>query len=85
MKRLAREAHRLSDTIGEDHDLAILEERASERPDRFADEAMVGELADVIERRRDELRQQALKVGWRLYRKKPRKFVRSLDRTGVGS
>jgi hypothetical protein len=34
---------------------AILEERASERRDRFDDERTVGELGTLIERRRDEL------------------------------
>jgi CHAD domain-containing protein len=85
MKRLARDAHDLSNLIGEDHDLAILVERATERRDRFDDEASVAELADLVERRRDELRQEALKVARRLYRKKPRKVVRSLEHSGVAS
>ena len=79
MKRLAREAHQLSNLIGEEHDLAILLERADERRDRFDDQATVAELADLIERRRDELRQEALSVGRRLYRRKPRKLVRPLE------
>jgi len=44
MKGLARAAHELSDLIGEEHDLAILDQRASERRDRFDDERRVGEL-----------------------------------------
>src|SRR3954453_19945816 len=60
MKGLARAAHELSDLIGEEHDRAILEERASDRRDRFDDERTVDELGTLIERRRDELRREAL-------------------------
>ena len=75
MKRLARAAHELSDLIGEEHDLAILEERASERRDRFDDERTVAALGTLIERRRDELRREAISLGARLFRKKPRKVA----------
>jgi CHAD domain-containing protein len=85
MKRTARRAHELSNLIGEDHDLAILGQRALERRDRFHDETAVGELAKLIERRRDELQREAMKLGKRLFRKKPRKFVRPLEGSGVAS
>jgi len=78
MKGLARAAHELSDLIGEEHDLAILEGRASERRDRFDDERTLGELGTLIERRRDELRREAVSLGARLFRKKPRKVARPL-------
>jgi CHAD domain-containing protein len=85
MKRVARDAHRLSDLIGEDHDLALLAEGAEDRRDRFDGQATVDALAALIERRRHELRQEALRLGRRLYRKKPRKLVRSLESAGVGA
>jgi CHAD domain-containing protein len=85
MKRLARAAHELSDRIGEEHDLAILLERASERRDRFDDERTVSELGALIERRRDELRREALSLGARLYRKKPRKIARPLANSHVAA
>jgi hypothetical protein len=85
MKRLSRAAHRLSDLIGEDHDLAILEQRAEERRDRFDEEGTVGQLSALIERRRDELRPEALEVAGHVYRSKPRKVVRPLERSAVGS
>jgi CHAD domain-containing protein len=83
MKRIARRAHELSNLIGEDHDLAILGQRAVERRDRFADESTVGELAKLVERRRDELQREAMALGRRLFRKKPRKLVRPLEKPGV--
>jgi CHAD domain-containing protein len=85
MKRIARRAHELSDLIGEDHDLSLLGQRARERRDRFADEAAVGELVTLVECRRDELRGEAMDVAKRLYRKKPRKVVRPLEKADVSA
>jgi CHAD domain-containing protein len=83
MKRIARRAHELSDLIGEEHDPALLAERAHERRDRFAEGTAVGELAALTERRRAELRREALDLGHRLFRKKPRKIARPLKKSGA--
>ena len=83
MKRIARRAHELSDLIGEDHDLALLAQRADERRDRFDEGTAAGELAALTERRRAELRRNALDLGQRLFRKKPRKVVRPLKKSGA--
>jgi CHAD domain-containing protein len=85
MRRIARQAHALSNLIGEDHDLAILGRRAVERRDRFEDEAAVGELVKLIERRRGELQREAMGLGKRLFRKKPRKLVRPLQESGAAA
>ena len=83
MKRVARRAHELSNLIGEDHDLALLAERACERRDRFAEGSAAGELAALTERRRAELRHEALDLGRRLFGKKPRKVARPLETSGA--
>jgi CHAD domain-containing protein len=83
MKRIARRAHELSDLIGEDHDLALLAQRATERRDRFPDAAAADELAALVERRRAELQREALDLARRLFRKKPRKIVRPLEKSGA--
>ena len=85
MKRIARRAHELSDLIGEDHDLALLAQRADERRDRFSDETAAGELAALVERRRAELQREALDLARRLFRKKPRKIVRPLEKSGASA
>jgi CHAD domain-containing protein len=85
MKRLARRAHELSDLIGEDHDLALLAQRADERRDRFADETAAGELAVLVERRRAELQREAMVLGRRVFRKKPRKVARALEKSGAAA
>jgi CHAD domain-containing protein len=80
MKRVTRRAHELSDLIGEDHDLALLAQRADERRDRFPDANAADELTALVERRRAELQRKALKLARRLFRKKPRKVVRALEK-----
>jgi CHAD domain-containing protein len=85
MKRIARWAHELSDLIGEDHDLALLAQRANERRDRFPDQAAADKLAALVERRRTELQREALDLAHRLFRKKRRKVVRPLTRSGAAA
>jgi CHAD domain-containing protein len=85
MRRIARRAHALSNLIGEDHDLAILGQQASERSDQFDDDATVRDLAKLIERRRDELQREAMGLAQRLFLKKPGKLVRPLEKAGVGA
>jgi CHAD domain-containing protein len=75
MKRVARRAHDLSDQIGEEHDLALLAERARERDADFDDEATLEDLLALIKRRRKNLRGEASSAAKRLYRRKPSKFV----------
>jgi CHAD domain-containing protein len=82
MRRMTRRARELSDLIGEDHDLAMLGQRASER-DKFDDDAAARELVKLIERRSDELEREAMRLAKRLFRKKPRKLVRPLVKAAV--
>lgn len=77
LHRLGRQLHRLSDHLGNDHDLAILKQRlarARARVPRTAVEAV----SRLIERRRKELRAKALRLGEQLYRRRPRVFSRKL-------
>lgn len=78
MKELTADAHELSDLIGEDHDLALLAESAAARPDRFSDETSLDDLLASIARRRKRLRRKAMKLGARLYRRKPKAVARQL-------
>jgi CHAD domain-containing protein len=83
IRRLARRADRLGEALGEEHDLALLEERVRSQPRRGT--ARLGRrsrraLLRQIARRRRRLREQTLREGARLYRKRPRRFVRRLLR-----
>ncbi len=81
-RRLARRADRLGELLGEEHDLALLEGRVRERSRQFAGERRTRkQLLKLIARRRGSLRKRALREGERLYRRRPKRFVRSLKRT----
>lgn len=79
IKPLVKNAHELADLIGEDHDLALLAERAESRPDRFEDEAALRSLLELIGKRRKRLRRKALEVAGGLYGRKPRAVGRLLE------
>lgn len=70
----AEEAHRLSELLGDDHDLAVLRGMA-EQDGEVEDPGEREELLDLIERRRAQLRQEAAELGRRLYAEKPKAFA----------
>jgi CYTH domain-containing protein/CHAD domain-containing protein len=74
-KKMAKRAHKLADLIGEDHDLAVLQQTA-ERHHEHLREPEPDALRELIERRRSELQRRALSRAKRLYRRKPRAVVR---------
>lgn len=76
-RRLARRARRLADLLGEDHDLALLRQRAEREP-ALLDAGELELLTQLIDRRRNRLREEALGCAKRLYRRKPGKLVRRL-------
>lgn len=67
----AEEAHRLSDLLGDHHDLAVLREDLVTR--RFSDEDSEA-LAGAISTREAELAGTAFELGHRLYAEKPKAF-----------
>ena len=77
-KALAQEAHALADVLGDDHDLAVLvgRLRVGAREQATDDD----EVLELVERRREELQREALRLGARLYAEKPRAFGRRLAR-----
>jgi CHAD domain-containing protein len=73
----ADEVHRLSDLLGDHHDLAVLREDAVERRELFADGDLEN-LLDSISERQDELASDALALGERVYAEKPKAFERRI-------
>ena len=73
---LEDDLHRLTDHLGDDHDLILLRERAQSSTE--GTEAERAELVELIARRRGELQLEALALGERLYDAKPRKFTGSI-------
>lgn len=96
MRRVAKRAERLGDLLGEDHDLALLRERALQvaaGSGASSDGAGSGEatrtdaavadppaLAAIIDRRRAALLEDALRLGAKLYREKPAAFAKPVRR-----
>ena len=72
----AKEAHRLADLLGDDHDLAVLRARLERFDELVA--ADVGEVFALIDYRRGELQREAVHVGERLYLETPKQFRRRM-------
>jgi CHAD domain-containing protein len=75
MDALADEAHRLSEHIGNDHDLSVLLAWTEEHAP-----ASGAAIEGPVGQRRAELQADAFEIGARLYAEKPRAFVRQIER-----
>ena len=75
MKKLAKTAHELSELLGDDHDLVVLEQQAQGSPGDFPNETGAEILLDLSERRRAELQARAFRMAKGLYRDAPAPFV----------
>lgn len=73
-------AHKVADFLGDDHDLAVLRERAEEARDTFSKAATHTALLTLIERCRHGLQQRALQLGLRLYEEPPMRFVAGIEK-----
>jgi CHAD domain-containing protein len=80
MKARANRAHRLSDLLGDDHDLAVLREHVEEADPAAIPEPARTALLSVIDRRRGSLQRQAFKLGARVYGRRPKRFARAVER-----
>ncbi|HWF34854.1 MAG TPA: CHAD domain-containing protein [Solirubrobacteraceae bacterium] len=74
----ADEAHRLSELLGDDHDLWVLREALSTMDGEAG--ADLGPLVRVIDHHRAEFETDAFLLGERLYAEKPKAFMRRLHR-----
>jgi CHAD domain-containing protein len=85
---LARRADQLGETLGEDHDLAVLAQRIREQSKRAGARRRVGRrtrtrLLKAIAKRRRRLQKRALRDGRRLYRESPKEFLRKARRRAL--
>lgn len=78
-KPWAKEAHRLSDLLGDEHDLALLHATLLETPDRFTDRDTLQAFTGLVERRRAELRSASFRLGTFLLFEKPKRFGQRLE------
>jgi CHAD domain-containing protein len=76
----AKDAHRLADLLGDEHDLGVL--RSALRHDRtLAVPVDIDAVLGLIDHRRAQLRAAALEVGNRVYAEKPSAYVRRMRRS----
>jgi CHAD domain-containing protein len=76
MEELVKEADRMGELLGEDHDLAVLRQMLTDDPKRFGGDAEV--LVALMDRCRTELEQEAMELGGRFFQDKPKDFTRRL-------
>jgi CHAD domain-containing protein len=82
MKKQAKRTHALADLLGDDHDLAELSLSVGRHPNRLDDRMAQVALMAVIDRRRKELQRRAFRLGPKLYRRSPKRFVQAVEREG---
>ena len=80
LKRVARRAHKLSSLLGDHHDLQVLRGYVTAHPQCFGVEVHRQALLTVIDRRSRRLCEKALARGRKLYARKPKRFVREIER-----
>ncbi len=73
------EAKRLSDLLGDDHDLAVLRRTLAAEPDAFGPPLELEALDGLIAGRSAELRAEAQPLGRRLYAEKPKAFRKRIE------
>jgi CHAD domain-containing protein len=74
MQGQAEDAHRLSDLLGDDHDLALLREAlVADASELRVD---VDSVMALVDHRRGQLQAEALLLGRRVYAEKPKAFLR---------
>lgn len=77
LRGVAAQADRIGEAIGEEHDLMLLAERVRAHRDCFhGEETTRKAMQKLIRSRRKQLRTQALELGERLHRRKPKRFAR---------
>lgn len=80
MKAARDEAKALSDLLGDDHDLVVLEETLRAEPEAFGGTEERAALLGLIAERSAQLRAAAQPLGERLYAEKPSRFARRVER-----
>lgn len=79
MKPYAKEMKRLSDLLGDDHDLAVFRLRLRELPEDILAELIAEALHRSIEHRQNMLRKKAYQVGCRVYAEKSKRFRKRIE------
>lgn len=74
-----KQLHELSDLLGKDHDLAVLEQALTENRDRFSSGRDVQALLGLSGQWRAQLQEAAFPLGRRLFAERPKHLVRRFE------
>ncbi|MEN8128647.1 MAG: CHAD domain-containing protein [Pseudomonadota bacterium] len=66
--------HKLSEYLGDDHDLVVFKQLLIEQPEKIGSEQAVQTLKTLVDERQGELRASAEKIAPRIYAEKPTSF-----------
>jgi CHAD domain-containing protein len=78
IKDLGDQVHELTRLLGDDHDLAVLRQKLTADPDTYGGDSTVETLLALIDHRREELQQEALALGQRVYLDRPSEFAKRI-------
>lgn len=76
---LGDQAHRLSQLLGDDHDLAVLRQVLAADPLTYGGHRFLKTMFAVVDRRREELEQHAFALGRQLYNDPPKVFASRIE------
>ena len=80
LERFAERTHKLSALLGDHHDLHVLRSYIEAHPQCFDEERHQEALLAVLDRRSRRLGEKALARGRKLYKVKPKRFARDIER-----
>jgi CHAD domain-containing protein len=75
----AKDAHRLADLLGDDHDLGVLRDTLTRGAVHAP--ADIDAVVRLIDHRRHQLQSEAVYLGGRVYAEKPKAFIRRMHRS----
>ena len=78
LEELAGEADRMTELLGDDHDAAVLRQKLADDPDKLGGADAIEALLAIIDRRREELQQEATLLGGRYFDEPSNEFARRL-------
>lgn len=84
-KELVDQTHKLSQLLGDDHDLAVLRETLAADPLAYGGHRILKGVFAVIDRRREELERQAFALGRSVYKDSPKVFTSRIEASNTGS
>jgi len=79
MDTMAGELKKIADYLSEDHDLAVLRERAVHQAETLPDSSDISKLVVLINHRRLQLQYKACLLGSRVFAEKPKAFASRLE------